>query len=38
MDVNRRQLFVKVDCNLEEIEHVLLTQCFIVKYVSWQTM
>ena len=27
--VNGRQLFVRVDCNLEEWEHVLSVQCFI---------
>ena len=25
-----RQLFVRVDCNLEEREHALLVQCFII--------
>lgn len=29
LGVNGRQLFVRVDCNLGEWEHVLLVQCFI---------
>ena len=30
LGVNGRQLLVRVDCNLEEREHVLLVQCFII--------
>ena len=30
LGVNGRQLPVRVDCNLEEWEHVLLVQCFII--------
>ena len=38
LGVNGRQMFVRVDCNFEEWEQVLLVLCFIIKYVFWQTV
>ena len=32
LGVNGRQLFSRVDRNLEECEHALFVQCFIIKY------